>query len=64
MSLAPGLFLDFGGIEQRGNQRCRADAHGDAGLDQLGAPLIVGAVVFVVAHVPVSMRSLLYWEAA
>ena len=43
MSLAARLLLDLGGVEQRGDDRRRADADRDAGLDQLVAALLVGA---------------------
>ena len=43
MSLAARLLLDLGGVEQSGDDRRRADADRDAGLDQLVAALLVAA---------------------
>ena len=40
-------LLDFGGVEQRRDNRCRTDADRDPRLDQLGPPFLVA---FVVAH--------------
>ena len=65
MSLAAGLFLDLGRVEQRGNDRCRADTDRDAGFHQLAAALFVGAFgVVIVAHGTFSMASGPGWEAA
>jgi hypothetical protein len=44
-------LLDLRRIKQRGDDRRRADADRDPGLDQLGAPLIVGVVVSLSAIV-------------
>ncbi len=43
MSLAR-LFLDLGGVEQGSDDGCRADTDREAGLDELGAPGLVGVL--------------------
>src|SRR5687768_2317032 len=64
-----GLFarlLDLGRVKQRGDDRRRADPDRHPGLDQFGAPSVVGVVgglVFVVAHRGLSMASAASWEA-
>ena len=64
-ALGPRLLLDLGRVEQRRDDRGRADSHGHSGLHQLGASLLVGPVVVVaVAHAGLSMAFLAGWEAA
>ena len=49
--LAARLLLDLGCVEQRGDDRRRADADRDAGLDELLLPLLAGFIpVAVVGH--------------
>ena len=38
-------LLDFGGVEQRRDNRCRTDADRDPRLDQLGPPFLVSPIV-------------------
>src|SRR4029079_10805856 len=57
------LFLDLRSIEQRGDDRRRADADRDASLDQLGPPFLARFVAFL-AHRPVSMAFGARLEAA
>jgi hypothetical protein len=38
------LLLDLGGVKQGGDDGRRANAHGYAGLHQLGAALVAGMV--------------------
>jgi hypothetical protein len=66
MRLGAGLFLDLGRVKQRGDDRGRADADGDASLHQLGTALFVGAIqiVVAVAHARFSMAFRAAWEAA
>ena len=45
MKLAPWLLLDLRRVEEGGDDGCRADAHGDAGLYEFRAPLIVRITV-------------------
>ena len=50
--LAARLLLDLGGIEKRGDDRRRTDAHRDTGLDELLPALLAGVIlVVVVGHV-------------
>jgi len=66
MGLVARLFLDLGGIKQSGDDRCRPDADGNAGLHQLGTALFAGAVeiIVAVAHVQFSILFDANWEAA
>ena len=63
MGLA-SFFLDLGRVKQRGDDGRRSDADGDAGLDQLGAALLIGAVSVIVAvcHARFSMAFRANWE--
>lgn len=65
MSLAAGLLLDLGRVQQRGDDRCRADTDRDPGFHQLAATLFVGALgVIFVTHGAFSMAFGPGWEAA
>ena len=66
MTLAAGLLLDLGGVEQGGDDRGRADANRNSGFHQLGAALLAGAVRLFVAvvHAGFSMASGAGWKAA
>jgi len=56
MSLTARLLLDLGGVEKRGDDRCRSDAHGHSGPDKLVAALLVGALgVIAICHSQTSM---------
>ena len=60
------LLLDFGRVEERGDDRRRPDADRDAGFHQLVSALVICAVniVVAVAHGPFSMAFGEGWEAA
>jgi len=65
MSLATGFFLDLGSVEQRGDDRCRADTDRDSGFHQLAPALFVGSLgVVAVTHGASSMEFDRGWEAA
>ena len=66
MNLGPRSLLDLGSIEQRGDDRRRANADGNAGLHELAAAFLVGAVGIVVSvrHDRISMAFRAAWEAA
>jgi len=51
MSLTARLFLDFGCVEERCDDRCRADADRNACLHELRSALLAGVVsVVAVGH--------------
>ena len=52
MRLAARLLLDLGRVQQRGDDRGRADADGHTCLHELLSPLLAGWIMFaVVGHV-------------
>jgi hypothetical protein len=46
--LVTSLPLDLGGVEKRGDDRRRTDAHSDTGLDELLPALLAGVILVVV----------------
>jgi hypothetical protein len=46
--LTTRLLLDLGGVEKRGDDRRRTDAHSDTGLDELLPALLAGVILVVV----------------
>ena len=68
MSLVARLFLDLGGVEQRRDDRGRANSDGYPRFDQLGSALFARFVSIVVAvaiaHGQRSMAFNAGWEAA
>ena len=46
--LTTWLLLDLGGVEKRGDDRRRTDAHSDTGLDELLPALLAGVILVVV----------------
>ena len=55
MNLAARLLLDLGGVEKRGDDRCRSDSNGNARLYEFRPALFARFVVIFVGHGPLSM---------